>query len=446
MSRPGFDRTILHWIPVKLILVLITIVGIALTALLSVSLERERVLLDAIGAGDGSIDDLPDETRVLLAILIASGTAITTAVIVQHYRTVRRELSRTRDLSQHVLDNLADGVLAFDVRGRSRLINPSGTRILGYGESDPIDVARLAADGRGELARIVSAAVFEESYSRQVDIAVGSGAVPIELSTFPLVDASGERTGVIALVRDMSEVASLENELRTAERLSSLGTLSAGIAHEIKNPLSAIDLNLRLLEAAIADPDESAPVREYFEILREEIDRLNRLVDNVLRFGRPAVMIAAPVDVADVVRRTYDLVSPSCRERSILLDSDFDPPDTVVIGDASSLQQAFMNIILNAIQSMDAGGRILTRLRVATDQSGSWCEVTIRDSGRGIPEEDLARVMEPFFSNKTDGTGLGLSIVHRIVSDHGGSIRIESAVDVGTSATVRLPLEGGGSL
>ena len=442
-KRFKLDRSIFRWIPLRLIVVLVAITGTALTALLAVSFERERVLMEAIGARDIRLQDLPDQTRFLLLVLAASATATATAVIIQHYKAVRRELNRTQLFSRNVVDSLTGGVVAFDLSGNSTLINRAGAELVGVSSSDTIDVADLL-NKRRELGRLVGQALSTQSYVQDFDIPEDEGAeikVPLRISTFPLLETSGQRAGVITLIKDISEVASLERELRTAEKLTSLGTLSAGIAHEIKNPLSAIDLNLRLLESDLPQRDHDGETAQYFRILREEIGRLNTIVDNVLRFSRPSSAPTGPVDVIDILRRTVDLLAHTCRERAVSIDLVTETESCALWGDASSLQQAFLNILLNAIQSMNQPGRIKISLStVAGDESGQCCELVLQDSGCGINGKDIERIFDPFFTNKPDGTGLGLSIVYRIVKDHKGTIHVASTPGKGTRFTLRLPM------
>ena len=441
-TRYKLDRSILRWIPIKLIVVLVGITGIALTALLAVGFERERVLMEAIGARDIRLEDLPDQARFLLLVLAASAAATATAVIIQHYKAVRRELDRTQSLSRNVLDSLTGGVITFDLSGRSTLINFAGAKLIGTSVSDAVEVGDLL-NKRNEFGRLVEQALSSEAYVQDFDLAEDDSAeikVPLRISTFPLLETSGKRTGVITLVKDISEVSSLERKLRTAEKLTSLGTLSAGIAHEIKNPLSAIDLNLRLLESELPRTDSQGDAGEYFRILREEIGRLNTIVDNVLRFSRSSATPRGPVDIAETLRRTADLLAHTCREQGISVDLELEPGSCAVLGDASSLQQAFLNILLNAIQSMNQPGCVKISLNTLEDSSGRWCELAFLDSGCGINGMDIERIFDPFFTNKPGGTGLGLTIVHRIVDDHNGIIHVTSTPGRGTRVLLKLPL------
>jgi len=442
MNTPyKFDRSLLRWIPVKLIVVLVAITGIALTVLLAVSFERERVLMEGVGAREIRLQGLPDQTRFLLLVLVASATATATAVILQHYKAVRRELNRTQLLSRNVINSLTGGVMTFDLSGRSTLINSAGAKLIGISEVNTLRVEDLS-NKRQELGRLVEQALSAQNYVQDFDIPEESAEiqVPLRISTFPLLDTLGQRTGIITLIKDISEVASLERELRTAEKLTGLGTLSAGIAHEIKNPLSAIDLNLRLLETDLPRAVQDQHTRTYFQIIREEIERLNNIVDNVLRYSRPSAAPSGPVDIGDVLRRTADLLAHDCRQRSISIDLALNSEDCTILGDASSLQQAFLNVLLNAIQSMNQPGQIQVLLSVRGEASGSWCELAFQDTGCGINGKDIERIFDPFYTSKPGGTGLGLSIVHRIVEDHSGTIHVDSTPGRGTRVVLRLPM------
>ena len=174
-TKYKLDRSILRWIPIKLIVVLVGITGIALTALLGIGFERERVLMEAIGAHDIRLQDLPDQTRFLLLALAASAAAISAAVIVQHYKAVRRELDRTQVLSRNVINSLTGGVITFDLSGRATSINRACAKLLGISESDPVEIGDLS-DKQKALGRLLQQALSGESYVQDLDIAEDSAA------------------------------------------------------------------------------------------------------------------------------------------------------------------------------------------------------------------------------------------------------------------------------
>jgi len=237
-----------------------------------------------------------------------------------------------------------------------------------------------------------------------------------------------------------------ETQLRRADRLSALGQLSAGLAHEIRNPLGAIKGAVEILQD---DYPAGHPKTEFFAILLKEVNRLNDVLTNFLSFARPVNPHLTPVDVRGVVSALEGLISGQARGRRVQVFTSFHSGPSRVMADETLLKQAFLNIMLNALEAMPEGGdlAISTRLGWETAASGAdlrpeWLETVFDDTGPGIAEEDLGRIFDPFFTTKKDGTGLGLAITHRIIENHQGTIRVMSQRGKGTTFVITLPLEG----
>jgi signal transduction histidine kinase len=234
-----------------------------------------------------------------------------------------------------------------------------------------------------------------------------------------------------------------ETQLRRADRLSALGQLSAGLAHEIRNPLGAIKGAVEILQE---DYQAGHPKAEFYAILLKEVERLNDVLTNFLNFARPATPHFAPVDVRAVLGTLEGLISGQARGHRVQIFTSFHPGPSRVMADETLMKQAFLNIMLNAVEAMPEGGdlAIATRLSSggATGGRPEWVEVVFDDTGPGIREEDLGRIFDPFFTTKADGTGLGLAITHRIIENHHGTIRVMSQRGKGTTFVVTLPLEG----
>ncbi len=237
-------------------------------------------------------------------------------------------------------------------------------------------------------------------------------------------------------------------QIRRADRLSALGQLSAGLAHEIRNPLGAIKGSAEILQD---DYPPGHPKAEFFTILLREVDRLNDVVTNFLSFARPAALRFAPVEVPLVLSALEGLVSGKARANRVQIFTSFHAGPSRLMADETLLKQAFLNIMLNALEAMPDGGdlTISTRLVPSREAGGSasagrpeWLEIVFDDTGPGIAEEHLGRIFDPFFTTKKDGTGLGLAITYRIIEDHHGTIRVFSQHGKGTTFVVRLPLEG----
>jgi signal transduction histidine kinase len=234
-----------------------------------------------------------------------------------------------------------------------------------------------------------------------------------------------------------------ETQLRRADRLSALGQLSAGLAHEIRNPLGAIKGAVEILQE---DYRAGHPKAEFYAILLKEVERLNDVLTNFLSFARPATPHFAPVDVRGVLAALEGLISGQARGHRVQIFTSFHAGPSRVMADESLLKQAFLNIMLNAVEAMPEGGdlAISTRLspRSGDGDRPECIEVVFDDTGPGIREEDLGRIFDPFFTSKKDGTGLGLAITHRIIENHHGAIQVVSQQGKGTTFVVTLPLEG----
>jgi signal transduction histidine kinase len=232
-----------------------------------------------------------------------------------------------------------------------------------------------------------------------------------------------------------------QDTLRRADRLSSLGLLTAGLAHEIRNPLVAIRTFTQLLPERYDD----AEFREGFQGLAlKEVDRICGLITDLLSFARPSKPNVAPEDMSDVVDGIARILESQAKEKGVEIVRDFGGNLPKVWIDREQMKQVFMNLILNAIQAMKDGGSIVVSTRLySRDQAGEarqFVQVEIRDTGIGIPEDNLEHIFDPFFTNKDEGSGLGLSISHQIVQEHGGYITVESKLERGTAFFVNLPV------
>jgi signal transduction histidine kinase len=234
----------------------------------------------------------------------------------------------------------------------------------------------------------------------------------------------------------------LEQELRKRGRLAAAGSLAAGVAHEIRNPLSALELNLKLLrdEVAAQLPNVRPDISDYFEILSAEMQRLNRITTSFLQLSRPDAVSLVRMRILDPIARILRLLEPEANEKRIEIISSFPNPEIEILGDATKLEQVCLNIMINAMQSMQNGGTIFVATRLRAEEDTDWVELRITDQGIGVAPENVDRLFDPYFTTRSDGTGLGLAIADRIVADHGGTITVESSPGTGTMMVVRLPV------
>ena len=238
--------------------------------------------------------------------------------------------------------------------------------------------------------------------------------------------------GEIVIFQDLSQIREMEALLRRSERLSAVGQLATGMAHEIRNPLASLSGAIELLRRDLRTPDSTT--RRLFRIVERETARLNRLVVDFLSYAGNRKAKRDPVDLKELLEEMRELYIAG-RESDSQLQLEVQDP-LIVLGDSDQLRQVFWNLILNAAQAEPVDDRVVVRARPS--RSGDEVVVEVRDRGAGIPPELLERSLEPFFTTKPKGTGLGLATVHRVVEDHNGSMEIDSQVGHGTSVRIRL--------
>ncbi len=247
---------------------------------------------------------------------------------------------------------------------------------------------------------------------------------------------------LVAVEQALRQIEAIEDKreyqrrAQMAEKLAAIGTLTAGLSHEIKNPLNAAGLQLAVLERRLRKlpPEAQASLQEPLRLVQNEIVRLNRVLEEFLQFARPREITTTRVSLADMLQHVSDLLAPQAAAVEIALERRW-PQSAWVMGDEVLLQQAVMNLALNAIQASPPGGVVTLSAAVARDD----IQLTIDDSGPGIPEGLRPRIFEPFFTTKPAGSGLGLPLVHSIVEQHGGSISVERSPQGGARFVLRLP-------
>jgi PAS domain S-box-containing protein len=243
-----------------------------------------------------------------------------------------------------------------------------------------------------------------------------------------------------AIARDVSEQHALTDKLVQADKLVLLGQLSAGVAHEIRNPLAAVNLNLQILKRNIP---EDSPEYDYVNTALQGVERISRIVEVTLNFSRPTIPDIKQVNINSLIPTTLELVASVLKRKDITVELQFDDNLPQVAADEKQLQQVFINLITNSADAIKTKGKIIIRTYTEAPikhTEGEMVVISITDDGIGITPEDLSKIFNPFFTRKPDGTGLGLPITQRILHQHGGIIDVESKVGVGTTFYVKLPV------
>ncbi len=387
---------------------------------------------------------IQSRTYYYKVVPIKAGEVVVNAMLLMDDITEKLQLSESVRLAQRhltsVVESANDLVVSTDAGGRVVSWNAAAEKVSGF-TAEQVR-GRLLADlcdvgQRGDMLEVVRRLVAGDSLkSQEFNIVARSASrVPVEWSCSPLRDDDGNVTGVVAVGRDLSERRAFERHIYQTEKLSALGVMAGGIAHEVRNPLSVSYSAAQFLR----DPGhEPAFQQECVSAILGGIEQASSIIENLLRFARPsATDVAQPVDLATLVRETIGVVSAQAKLQRIRVLEDYSAAPAPTVGNPQLLKQVIMNIALNAIRAMPNGGDIQARVWRDKDV----VVATIADSGEGIAPADLDRIFDPFFTTRPvgQGTGLGLSICDTIVKQHNGTISAASVQGAGSTFTLRLP-------
>jgi len=342
-----------------------------------------------------------------------------------------RQIREERDLREHILGGTPNGVVALDGDRRVILMNQAARHFLGVAEEpegNPLERYLMAPRVLEEIGRVLDG----QSSLESLELPASSRGESRHLvaSAFPL----GPYRGATLILQDLTERRRLDERLQRMSRLASIGQLAAGIAHEIRNPLTGVAISLDILRE---EPAISADGRSLLDDMNREIDRLEALIRGLLDFARPQPAQFLPMRMARALdwHRTF---REQCRKKGVHFSLDL-RENPRVEGDPERLKQLFLNLAINALDAVPPGGEIRVWVDRVPGKPRPWSLVAVEDTGSGMDEETVAQVFNPFFTTKNEGTGLGLSIVHSIVEQHGGRIDVKSRPGMGSRFVVELP-------
>jgi len=347
-----------------------------------------------------------------------------------------------------VIDSVGDGVIVVNSDGIITLYNPAAEEITGFSRKQALGASfnKLLSQEIfivEMVAKTIHTGITISDHENAVLRSTGK-IKPVAVACYPLMLASGENIGAILTLKDITYIRELEAAVRQADRLSTLGTLAAGLAHEVKNPLGGIKGAAQLLERELSSGSD---LREYTRVMIRETERIDHIMRELLELASPRGLKLSPVNLHKVLGDILLLQKQAVAGRDITFTQQFDPSIPAIMADEEMLTRLFLNLIRNAIDAMGETGRLIVVTRVLSDyrmtqneRNSRMVAVEIADDGPGIPRENLENIWTPFFSTKSSGTGLGLTICHKIVAEHRGMIKVDSDQSHGTKFTILLPL------
>lgn len=354
------------------------------------------------------------------------------------------EVQNAKIYNEILLDQLVTGVVAADAGGRVTFFNREAQRITGLPDLKGQPISLLPE----KLQQYWKTAVENGEEVRDMDLKImlaDAVQIPVRLSASPFRSAQGGVLGALLVFNDMRDMKALEAKIRRADRLMSVGTLAAGMAHEIKNPLVSIKTFSQLLPERYDDPDFRTT---FSELMGQEVGRIDGIVNQLLSFARPQKPTLEPMRMHDVLGKSVPLVQEQLKARGLTLALKLHASNDLIQGDASLLHQVFVNFFLNAIDAMDHGGRLTIRTHNAEpaalgdprERESSWIRIEVADTGKGISRDEMLKIFDPFYTSKSEGTGLGLSVAYNIIEEHGGTIDVSSQLGEGTHFSILLPV------
>jgi two-component system NtrC family sensor kinase len=398
-------------------------------------MAQRRVLGLLYVTNDGDLQVRPERNEFLTTIGHQIGVAIENAQLFESVQRAKGELEISFDAIQHSI---------FIIDNRWRILRVNRTSELVYGSTDHL-MGRLYPEILYNRQQPVDSCPVQECL-RAARPVQRAGPHPrwggfYSFYAFPVLNRGGQLERVVYYEKDVTEARKLEQRLQQSERLKALGTLAAGIAHEIRNPLATINFNAQMLHRDLA---LNQAQEQMFADMLIEVKKIDRIVQQVLSFARPRQPQFLLNQLNDVVRYCYDLAKVHMRKASIEVALELGDGLPSLVMDFNQISQVIMNLMINAIDAMPDGGRLSLKTSCADDPAALLLQIS--DTGTGILPADEGRIFDPFFTRKPDGTGLGLSISRQILEKHGAYIELNSTPGQGTTFLISFPLTASSNL
>ncbi|MHB1420767.1 MAG: two-component system sensor histidine kinase NtrB, partial [Bacillota bacterium] len=348
------------------------------------------------------------------------------------------ESQEWRAKANFLTQNSKVGVMAINKEQIITLFNKPAEDIMGLNSSDIIGkhYNDVFADVAQEQKYLLHALLYGvELNGKEVHHSPMNSDGVFVLTTTQIKDEFNDVIGAMAIFEDLTEQRKFEQEVAKAERMAMVSEVAAGMAHEVRNPLTTVKGFLQLLNKQLHDKKD---LEEYVQIALAELDRANGIISEFLSLTKPESVDMVDASINEILHQIITLVESQANLQGITINTQLDQQISNRRMDAGKIKQVFLNLIQNAMQAMPCGGKL--NIQTSWDDHGKKIITEITDTGQGIPEEHLSKIFSPFFSTKVTGTGLGLTLSYRIIQNHGGTIEVISKVGVGTTFIVKLSL------
>ncbi|MFZ7126847.1 MAG: two-component system sensor histidine kinase NtrB [Desulfobacterales bacterium] len=384
-------------------------------------------------------DDIHHALVMGAILIVLGGASLFFLLVIQNVQVLNRALRRSRDLNREIISNMADGLAGIDAEGRIVVANRIACDLLRM--EDPA-AAETRIDGHIDLDATGVRATLEKGtpvINREILVpGPNGGEIPISISATPIRNDTGSPGGVVLLLRDLRQIKRLQDEVRRSERLAAIGRLAASVAHEIRNPLSSIRGFAGYLSAIL---EEQPKEKGYAEIMVAEVDRINRVITDLLSLSRSQSTEIAEGPVRPLLNHVAALARGDSRAKGVSVRVTVADDVQTIAADRNQMTQALLNLVINALNAVEGdSGEI--EMGGSPHAGGDGVDLWVEDNGCGIDPTHVNRIFEPFFTTREEGTGLGLAIVQNIVDNHGGSVSVQSPPPVrptGTRITLHLP-------
>ncbi len=401
--------------------------------------------------------------RILVYVLAFFIVALLSSHLAEELRRKRRELIQKQDdyekleaFNRDIIQSLDSGLLTIDSHGKITSANRTAQKILRLdpNEMEQGHIQQLFPDIDEALFRMDENCQKPNPYQRYETTFVDKTGKMLFLgfSVSPLRDNKDRVIGNTFIFQDITKFKEMEEQIKRSDRMASIGEFAAGIAHEIRNPLTSLSGSIQVLKEELELKESN---RHLMEIILRESERLNNLITDFLLFAQPPGINKEEIDIGQVIDETLQLFENSPgHNRAIQIIKEL-KRETIVVGDSYQLKQIFWNLFINAAQIMGSGGQLRVELETVNANGASnkikgakkrgmtpFAKISISDTGDGIKPDEKEKIFDPFFTTKEGGTGLGLAIVHRIVENHEGFISVNSQLNKGTTFEIFLPMEG----